>query len=264
MSEFIRNPKSKLVIIAIIAVIMYAYFGKQLITKNSPLEEAVKPLDKAQVEEIVKNYVLNNPDVLIESLEEMQKRKIKDMKAKVQSLIKEKKSDLEDSSHSPFFGNDKGDIMIVEFYDYNCGYCKKANTILNDLIASDHGVKVILKPLPILGESSEYAAKVALSVYNTRPDKFKAFHNDMMNLTAYNKTAMIELAEKHELEYAKIEDEMEKPEVKDEVQRIRDLAIEIEINGAPAFIINGEHYSGLLDMPKLLEIIKKIRAKPIS
>ncbi|MCC2645948.1 MAG: thiol:disulfide interchange protein [Rickettsiaceae bacterium] len=259
MSNYVRQFSNRGLIISVIAVILFAFILKKSVSSSNNVTS--NTIDKTEIQEIVKNYILNNPDVIIASLEDMQKRKIQEMKEKVSSLIQGKRPELENSPNSPFFGNDKGDIVIVEFFDHNCGYCKKANNILNEIVAADEGVKVILKPLPILGESSEYAAKFALSLYNTRPDKFKAFHNDMMNLSSFNKEALINLCEKHELEYTAIEDGMDKPEVKDELQKIRDLAMEIEINGAPAFIINGEHYSGLLEYSRLQDIIKNIRAK---
>jgi protein-disulfide isomerase len=259
MSDYLKRYKNNWLVIGIICLVVIAFLAKKGGSNGSISNNSVS---KAEVQEIVKTYILNNPEAIIESLEEMQKRKIQEMKTKVQSLIQGKKPDLENSTHSPFYGNDKGDIVIVEFYDYNCGYCKKANNILSELIAADTGVKVILKPLPILGETSEYAAKIALAVFNSRPDKFKAFHDDMMNLKSFTKEALIDLCEKHQLEYSNIEDEMDKPEVKAEIQKIRDLAMEIEINGAPAFIINGEPYSGLLEMSRLQDIIKNIRSKP--
>ncbi|MDF2965141.1 MAG: thiol:disulfide interchange protein DsbA [Rickettsiaceae bacterium] len=261
MSDYFNQYRGKGLLVILAVIILFAFFVKRTGNNGS---DSTKTIDKTEIQEIVKSYIMNNPDVIIASLEDMQKRKIQEMKQKVQSLIEGKRGELENSAHSPFFGNDKGDIIIVEFFDYNCGYCKKANSILSELVANDTGVKVILKPLPILGESSEYAAKFALAVNSIRPDKFKAFHDDLMHLSSFNKEVMLNLCEKHGIEYSSIEDEMDKPEVAGELQKIRDLAMEIEINGAPAFIINGEHYSGLLEMQRLQEIIKNIRAKARS
>ncbi|MES2214862.1 MAG: DsbA family protein [Pseudomonadota bacterium] len=218
-----------------------------------------------EINSAVKEFILKNPEVIIESIELMQKRKVKDMEDRINNAIKEKRSEIEDSSHSPYIGSKDSDVTVVMFYDYGCGYCKKANSIVNQLIDSDHNVKVIYKPLPILGEVSEYMTKLILAVYNLAPEKFKVVHEGMMALKNPGKEEIKAVILAHGLNFEDLEIEISKPEVTTMYNKILTLASELRIHGAPVFIINGDFYSGLLELDNMKKIIADLRTlKPSS
>lgn len=217
-------------------------------------------------EAIIKDYIISHPEVIIESIELMQQRKVKEMEEKAKSIIKDKRSELESTANSPFAGNANGDVTLVIFFDYNCGYCKKFNDSVNQLISSDAGVKVIYNPFPILGEGSEYLSRLMLAIYKVSPDKFKAVHDGMMGLSSFNKEDMKAVIEQNGLDMSALEIEMDKPEIRAMQNKIIELATELRINGAPASIISGSFYPGLLDINQLKKIVAEQRgsSQPVS
>lgn len=214
---------------------------------------------KEAQEAIIKDYILNHPEVIIESIELMQQRKVREMEDKARSVIKDKRSELESTANAPFAGNANGDVTIVMFFDYNCNYCKKFNDAVNQLISSDAGVKVIYNPFPILGEGSEYLSRLMLAVYKTSPDKFKSVHDGMMGLKSFSKEDMKAVIDQNGLDMSALEIEMDKPEIRAMQSKVIELATELRINGAPASIINGNFYPGLLDISQLKKIVTEQR-----
>jgi protein-disulfide isomerase len=122
-------------LLLIIVIILIALLGyrmlKPLDTVKAPVVTTIEPKSlsevdsKEKVQSIIKEYLMQNPQVIIESIEQLQKRKMQENEEKVSSYLKGKKSEIEDATTSPIIGNEKGDIIIVSFYDYNCSYCKK-------------------------------------------------------------------------------------------------------------------------------------------
>ncbi|MGI4775804.1 MAG: DsbA family protein, partial [Janthinobacterium lividum] len=148
---------------------------------------------------------------------------------------------------------------IVSFYDYNCSYCKKGDKYLSQLLESDSKIKVILKPFPILGEYSMYAAKIALAVYKLEPSKFKAIHEGLMNSSQPTKTMITELLTTEDLDPSKVIEESESQEIKDVINKNFSLAGNLRIQGAPAYIINGKLMPGLLNLNALQQIVSESR-----
>lgn len=214
---------------------------------------------KEKIQLIIKEYLIENPEVIIDAVENLQKRKIEEMENKVKNYIEEKKSEIESSKASPFIGNDQGDVIIAFFFDYNCGYCKKSNEYINKLIEADKGVKVVLRPFPILGETSTYAAKAALAVYRTTPDKFMIIHEGLMQMKVINKEAVEALLIANNLNLATIEEEIDKSEIKDILDSNYDLAKNLRIQGVPAYVINSKLLPGLLNLEQMQQIISEIR-----
>jgi protein-disulfide isomerase len=221
-------------------------------------------MTKTEVDATVKEFILQNPEVIIESIELMQKRKVKDMEDRLQNAIKDKRAEIESTIDSPYAGNEDADVIVAVFYDYNCNYCKKANDIINQLLASDSNVKVLYKPLPVLGEASEYLSKLMLAVYSIVPDKFKAVHEGMMELRSAAKEDIKAVISVHGLNLEDLEIEMSSPKVNAMYNKILALASELRIHGAPAFIINGNFHAGLLElnnMQKIAEALRKTKAE---
>jgi len=261
----IKNNLWKIVFVFFVAIIaLLGYKANRhrpvvaaTVEHSAPPEHAAS---REEIEVIVKDFILNNPDILIKSIELMQQRKVKEMEEEVHKVIQEKKSEIEDITNAPYAGNKNGDVTIVAFMDPNCAYCKKFNDSLNQLLASDVGVKVIYKPFPILGEASEYTSRLLLAVYKTSPEKFKAVQDDVTSLPAITKEALKSVIEKNGLDMSNLEIEVDKPEIKEMQVKILMLSRDLHIQGAPASIINGTIYPGLLDINKLKEIVTQLRS----
>jgi protein-disulfide isomerase len=271
--NFLSDNIGKILIAIIVAMI--AFFGYQITkislnaiqaSQQSLISQQAKiepPLTKEEVEEIIKNYIISHPEMLIQSLEELKQSKMKEQNEKVALKIEVKKAELEDSKLAPFSGNDQGDIKIVFFLDYNCGYCKKANEAINEILKSDVGVKVIYQLHPILGEGSEYLAKVALAVNAIAPDKFKMVHEKLISTNIDNKDDVAKILAEHDLDLANIEKELEQNEVTAALERPTSLAKYIGISAVPAIIIDDKFYPGFMPVEKLRQVIDESRsAKP--
>lgn len=242
---------------AVVLIAGYAIFFRPVHTLK---EEA--STNKEEVTAIIKEFINDNPDLIINSLQQAQTRRAKEDEAKAQQALGEKKNELEDRSISPIAGNPEGDVAIVEFFDYSCGYCKKVGPTINQLLNDDKNVAIILKEFPILGPNSEKASQVALAVYNIDKSKYFPFHNTLLDARDLNsEEAIIEKAVALGIDKEKLKEAMQKAEVKDELKRNRELAAQIGVNGTPAFIVNGELIPGAVDLATLKEKIAAARSK---
>ncbi|MCC8371581.1 MAG: DsbA family protein [Rickettsia endosymbiont of Pseudomimeciton antennatum] len=258
-----------LLIIVVVLIALFAY--KTMKTPNAvsatvsintvdqPLLEKKEAVEK--IEQVVKEYLLNNPEVIIQSIEGLQRRKMQEMEIKTGEYIRDNKSDIENSPTSPVLGNPNGDMIIVAFYDYNCGYCKKGSNFINQLIKSDTDVKVVLRLYPLLGDASNYAATIALAVYKTTPDKFQDIHNGLMELKPITKESVEKLLLANDLNLEVIAEEINKGEINHLLDKNIKLAKGLKIQGVPAYVINGKLIAGMMDLEQLQRIITDIRSQ---
>lgn len=252
-----------IIIIVLISLLAYKYTQPSnsisVPVEVTAQEEPELENFQEKVEMIIKEYLVNNPEVIIDAIEQLQKRKVQEMESKVNSYMQKEKSEIENSSNSPVIGNENGDVTIISFYDYNCSYCKKGNDYINKLLESDNKIKVVMRPFPILGEHSIYLAKIALAVYRLEPSKFKVIHEGLMNLSQHTKAAVKELLITEGLDINKVMEEAENQDIKKEIDKNFSLAGNLRIQGAPAYIINGKLMPGLLSLSSLQQIVSESR-----
>jgi len=255
--------KILVIFVVVIGVLVVFKTMKTYSTKPVSVEikqsEDAKKCEEERVQEIIKNYLLKTPEIIIESIEGLQKRKVQENETKVNSYLKDNKLDIEDSTSFPIMGNKDGDITIIAFFDYNCSYCKKGDVSINELLQNDPKVKVILRPLPILGDASEYLARIVLAVYKVNPSKFKVVHDELMKIRNVSKESVKELLTENGLNAAEIEEIADNNEVKDLIIQNVKIAKSLRIQGVPAYIIDSKLIPGLIDLPQLLNIVKEIR-----
>jgi protein-disulfide isomerase len=217
-----------------------------------------------QFDEKVKECIINNPEIIIESLEKYQKNKEEIISRKINSYIKDNLKEIESTKLSPYAGNLNGDVTIIMFFDYSCGYCKKENEIINQLLIADPNIKIIYKPSPMLGESSAYLSKMALAVYLEYPGKFKEFHDECMSLKQVSEDNIKQIFKKYNIDYSKIELAFFSKELKEIQNEILLLGKNIYLSAVPTCIINGNLYQGMLNLSNLANIIEKDRNKDIA
>ncbi len=194
---------------------------------------------KSAIEQIIKNYLLTNPEVMVDVQQALESKmeKINAEKAKV--AIQSNASEIYRRADAPTVGNLKGDVTIVEFFDYNCGYCKRGFGDLAKLIESDSKVKVIMKELPILSKGSEEAARVAIAA--KAQGKYWEFHKALITSRGQaNEASALKIAEKLGLDMAKLKVDMASETTKSEIATVRQLAQKMGIQGTPHFLV-GEH-----------------------
>lgn len=227
-------------------------------------EKAAQFSSKEEIEAIIKEYIINNPDILVTSLENMHKKKLMESTAKANEYLENNRNKIETSGNPPILGNKNGDVTIVMFYDYNCSFCKKANLEINKVIDADPGVKIILRPIPILGGTSLYAAKTLLALQKISEENFLAIHNDMMQMQSIDEDSVKKLMENYKLDYSIVENEINSYATKQLITENYDLARSLNISGAPSYIINGIFVPGFIPEDKFKQIILQIRASEES
>ena len=134
-------------------------FSQELLNSN------FDNVTKNEINKLIKNYILDNPEIVIEAIELFQKKQSLNAIKKEKETIKSLSVELYDDTNSYFFGNENSELKIVEFIDYNCGYCKKNHEIMMNILNMNNDIKYIIKELPILGESSLLASKFAINIY---------------------------------------------------------------------------------------------------
>ena len=264
------------IIIAILLIIggIYFLFGKKDDTKNdekaaqsmlkpSGLDKNKKIRDVGDVEEVLAKWVEANPEAIINSVANMQRKAMEDQAQNAQKNIGSKKNDLFNDKSSPTYSPNGYNVTIVEFFDYNCGYCKKVNPTIEALLKSDSKVRIIYKELPILGQLSEEMSVIALAVNIAEPSSYKKFHNALMNSHPQNKEEILKLARSNGVNGAKL-DEILKSQ-KDKIMAIinanRSLAASIGINGTPGFVVGEELIPGAVDLATLQQKVSEQRKK---
>lgn len=203
--------------------------------------------EKAAFGQAVRDYLMANPDVLVESINVLEERRVADESKNDKLLVENNKAEILDDGHSWVGGNPQGSITLVEFFDYRCGYCKQVNPQLEQLMQSDKDVKVILKEFPILTAESELAAKFAVAVQQVSgPDAYKKVHDALMaNRGPVNLETLGKLADDQGLDRKAVLDRMNGEEVMAVLRANKQLAEKMSIMGTPTFIINGEMIRGV-------------------
>src|SRR5262245_7817842 len=178
------------------------------------------------IEAIIKDYLLNNPELMLEVNNVLEAKMDKIQAERMSVAVKENADELFRPSTSPIVGNGKGDVTMIEFFDYNCGYCKKAFHDVAQTIEKDNQVKLVLKEFPILSKGSEEASRVALAA--KLQGKYWEFHRTMLESQGQaNEASALKIAEKLGLDMARLKKDMASPEVKKEIEDTRKLAAKI-------------------------------------
>jgi protein-disulfide isomerase len=263
--------KTNSIIIAAVVIIVITLITSLFVfeKKHEPLPENVaqqvvqekataNDLPKEKVEEIVKNYIMNNPEIIINSVENYQNIKAKEQVDQVKSLIRARYNDFIANGDDPKAGSENAKVKLIEFFDYNCSFCKRMLVAKTKLIENNKNVEIIFKELPILGESSVVAAKAALAVNIIDKSKYFAFHSALMQYNGQkNEDAIIELANKVGVNSAALKEKMNDPKVVEILHNNHKLAKEIGLQGTPAYIIGDDLYPGALTYD---DLVKKIEA----
>ena len=197
---------------------------------------AFTPAQRKELEGIIKDILLNNPEVLMEAQTALEAKMEKIQNERMALAIKDNSAEIFRPASSPVVGNSNGDVTVIEFFDYNCGYCKKAFPDVAHLIDKDKKVKLIPKEFPILAKGSEEASRVALAA--KAQGKYWEFHRAMLeNQGQANEASALRIAEKLGLDMARLKKDMASPEVKKEIEDTRKLAAKLGIQGTPHFLV---------------------------
>ncbi len=216
---------------------------------------------KQAIGEIVKDYLLKNPEVLTEVIAELEKRQAEAQQVAQASAVKETRQSLLNAAHSYVVGNPSGDVTLVEFFDYNCGYCKKALADVQTLMKSDPKLRVVLKDFPVLGPDSVEASRVALAVKNQLPgQKLFDYHVKVMDTRGrVNGERAMAVAKEMGVDMARLQKDVESAEIRNALQENMALGDKLSLTGTPAFVVGETVVPGAVGMEPLKQIVDNVR-----
>jgi protein-disulfide isomerase len=212
----------------------------------TPQPAEASPFDakqKAAIEAIITGYLLEHPEVMLEVQTALEEKMEKIQSEKMKVALSTNAADIFRDPGAPIAGNPSGDIPVVEFFDYNCGYCKRAFSDIAKLVDDDKKIKLILRELPILSKGSEEASRVALAA--RKQDKYWAMHKALISHKGEsNEQTALRAAEKLGLDMEKLKKDMASDEVTAEIDRVRELARKMGIQGTPHFLVGDRVIAG--------------------
>ena len=217
---------------------------------------------RGEIEKIIKEYLLKHPEVLQEAMAELEKRQAVAEAEKARSAVKNHSEAIFNSPRQVTLGNLQGDVTFVEFFDYNCGYCKRALDDMNALMAKDPKLKVVLKEFPVLGPGSTEAAKVAVAVrmQDKTGKKYLEFHQKLLTGRGQaDRARALAVAKEVGLDVARIERDMSSDEVKVTLEESLKLAEKLGLNGTPSYVIGTNVVIGAVGLDKLRESVNTAR-----
>lgn len=213
---------------------------------------------KKEFEALVKEYILNNGEVVIESVNKFQAKQEEETNKKSDVAAKELLAAIKADKTLPSAGNPDGDVVLVEFFDFNCGWCKKAYEEIQQVINEDKNVRVVLYDIPILGPSSTLSSRWALAAH--KQGKYWDFHKALMKHEGQVDEAILEkLAKDSGLDVAKLKKDLEDPKIAETLTEHLAKAKSIGVQGTPGFMINEQIFRGYVPYNAIKESIATAR-----
>ncbi|MDQ2775791.1 MAG: DsbA family protein [Acidobacteriota bacterium] len=223
-------------------------------------QDAVNQPDRAVIEKIVREYILQHPEVIAQAANLYQEHERAAQKVRVKEAVAAKLADLEQDQSSPAAGAARG-VTIVEFFDYHCVYCRRTEPTIENLLRDRPDIKFVFKEFPVLGAESLMAAKASLAA--DKQGGYLKFHQALMTWPGPITTNTIEqLAMKQGLNVAQLKFDMESPEVQSILARNSELGRQVGVTGTPAFVIGSELVQGAMDAAAFEKLIAQ--AKPVT
>jgi protein-disulfide isomerase len=217
---------------------------------------------KQEIGTIIKDYLLSHPEVMQDVMAELEKRQQSAETEKHRAAVVENKTALFSSPHQVVLGNPQGNVTMVEFFDYNCGYCKRAMSDMLDLIKADGNLKFVLKEFPVLGEGSVEAARVAVAarMQDSSGKKYIEFHQKLLGSRgAADKMRALAVAKEVGFDMPRLERDMTSDEVKKTIEENMKLAEALGVSGTPSYVVGDEVVVGAVGLDSLRDKISAER-----
>jgi protein-disulfide isomerase len=225
--------------------------------------EAPATMSKDEFEQRVRAYLLEHPEVIGEAINRLEAQQ-REQDAKLgQAALKSHLNEVFGDANDPVGGNLKGDATLVEFFDYNCPYCKQMASVMIQAESADPRLRIVYKEFPILGPDSLFAAKAALAA--NKQGKYVAFHRALYQLRGHvDQSKVLEAAKAAGLDMARLKVDMQAPEIAARLDQNIKLAQALGINGTPGFAIGDRIFTGATDLKSLQTVIEASRKSPVT
>ena len=233
-----------------------------LVCAASPAAAQQAPAQRSveDIEKIVREYLLNNPEVIFEAARRHQAKQRERQVQRDRELLAKHREKLLSDPHSMVGGNPEGDVTVVEFFDYQCGYCKRFAAVLEQAKKADPELRVVYKEFPVLGPKSLVGAQAALAA--RKQGRYIEFHEALMRVKGkLDEATLMKVAGSVGLDLKRLRKDMQDPGILNAVSDTRRLAQALNINGTPAVIVGDEIARGAIPLDRLTQLIARARAK---
>ncbi len=256
------NNQRSIVLLLIGAVVMVvAVFSALRFAGSGGDEVPSTAMSKGDVEKIVRNYLLENPEVIFEAVDRMKAKEEGDRLVNLEDNAKKHAAALFREAEPIVAGNPKGDVTIVEFFDYRCPYCKKGKQVVSDLLKQDGNIRLVLKEYPILSPESELAARAAVA--SVPQGKYWDFHLALMGAEELSEDAVFAIAKDVGIDVAKLKADMKSDKVDARLRDVQALGKAVGVDATPTFFIGDKPFTGVMTMDELKGAVAAARkAKP--
>ena len=215
---------------------------------------------RQQIEAIVRDYLRNNPEALLDALQTAEDKIKSASKTRASAALASRRKEIFDDPETPIIGNPKGDAALAEFFDYRCPYCKQVEPSLEALVGEDPKLRVVFKEFPVLGPDSLTAAKAALAA--RKQGKYDQIHRALMSLKGQmDDAAIFKTAASVGLDVERLKRDMEAPDIERALKATRNLAEQLDIRGTPGFVIGDEIVPGAISLDAMKSLIAASRKK---
>ena len=232
--------------------------GLLALTLSLPaMAQSTGELPVEEVERIVREYLMREPEIIYEAIEELQARRQIAERERQRQAIGELQDEIFENPNDPIIGNPEGDVTLVEFFDYRCGYCRQMGPGMQELVEQDGELRVVMKEFPILGPDSVVAARAALAA--RMQGDYGSFHFALMEADNLTPEGVFQLAIDHNLDVTQLEEDMNGEEVAQQIGENIQLAEALGITGTPSFIVGETLVPGAASIEQLAQLVDQER-----
>jgi protein-disulfide isomerase len=236
--------------------------GLMLMLAVAPLQVQAQSKDfsEAEIKQLALQAILENPEILTQAIAILQQRQDQAQADAATAALGRYRLPLERDSNAPVVGNPDGDVTIVEFFDYNCPFCKQVAEPLKNLLEADGNIRLVYREWPILGEGSEFAARVALA--SREQGRYAEVHEALMSLPRADEKTVMFAVRKLGLDIDKLREDMYSDEIDSHIQISMELTRALGFNGTPSFVIGDELIGGAITQEQFEEYVRLAREEP--
>ena len=225
----------------------------------TPIAVQADEMSEARIKELVLETIRENPGIVLEAVQIIEQRKQERQAANAKMVLSDNRSLLENDPNAPVLGNPDGDVTVVEFFDYNCPYCRRAKPHIETLLEEDPNVRLVYREWPILGEGSVFAARAALA--SREQGKYEEFHWALMGMQGRAEEASVmRIAEEIGLDVARLRQDMQAPEIDSHLARSMEMSQALGFNGTPSFVIGDALVPGVIEADEMIRLVQDARA----
>lgn len=224
----------------------------------APVHATADEIDEERIKDLVLQTIRENPEIVMEAVAILERQQVEQQAAALANVLKNQRDLLERDPNAPVLGNPDGDVTIVEFFDYNCPYCKRAMPEVQALLAADPNIRLVYREWPILGEGSVFAAKAALAA--RKQGKYPAFHWAMMEFKGpVVEASVLRIARDIGLDIEQLRRDMDAPEISAHIDVSMNLSQALGFNGTPSFVIGDNLVGGFVAQAELADHVASVR-----